>query len=245
MGLYHLWYIPEVARRPAPGPTDFSRRVVRAVETLRDRARLTNTELIRAAGISANYFYIRLRGEAPFTTNDIEKLAGAFGVEPYEVLQLASSPNPEDGGGELTAERIDGREFARRLRFLAEGPTSADAQIFTLDTLVQSIRGRDISFEPKDWDELLELEGSTRLPVDLLVGLSEFFGVSYEYLTARREDEASELIEAEIRFHRALLATGATSISARALGGMNAKQLAAVTKAILSIERTPKEGTTE
>ena len=104
MGLYHLWYIPWVARRPAPGPTDFSRRVVRAVETLRDRARLTNTELIRAAGISANYFYIRLRGEAPFTTNDIEKLAGAFGVEPYEVLQLASSPNPEDGGGELTAE---------------------------------------------------------------------------------------------------------------------------------------------
>ena len=62
--------------------------LVRAVSTLRDAAGMTNQELIDRSGMSASYYYARLRGAAPFDTNDIENLAHALGTHPHEISRV-------------------------------------------------------------------------------------------------------------------------------------------------------------
>ena len=70
--------------------------LVRAVSTLRDAAGMTNQELIERSGMSASYYYARLRGAAPFDTNDIEKLAHALGTHPHEISRVAASIGEAD-----------------------------------------------------------------------------------------------------------------------------------------------------
>lgn len=234
-------YGRSVARSPATS-TAFSRRVVRAVEQLRDQRRLSNTELIRAAGFSANYFYIRLRGEAPFNTNDIEKLANALDVDPHEVLELAESPALGAGNDAERLERLDGAELARRLTFLAEGPTGPDARTLVVDDLVTFMTAHSVAFMAEDWPALLSHPGTIRLPAGLLDALAEYFSVDFRYLRSTRDSDLAQLVEAEISLHRALIETGATAVSARALGGMSATQLDAITRAIRSIDTSAKKG---
>lgn len=230
-----------MARSPATS-TAFSRRVVRAVEQLRDQRRLSNTELIREAGFSANYFYIRLRGEAPFNTNDIEKLANALDVDPHEVLQLAESPalGADDDAERL--ERLDGVELARRLTFLAAGPNGPDARTLDVEDLVAFATARSIAFTAEDWLTLLSHSGTVRLPARLLDALAEYFSVDSRYLRSMRDSEFAQVVEAETSLQRALIDTGATAVSARALGGMSATQLEAITRAIRSIDTSATKG---
>ena len=70
--------------------------LVRAVSTLRDAAGMTNQELIDRSGMSASYYYGRLRGAAPFDTNDIENLAHALGTHPHEISRVAASIGDAD-----------------------------------------------------------------------------------------------------------------------------------------------------
>ena len=65
--------------------------LVRAVSELRDSSGLTNQELVERADMSASYYYARLRGDAPFDTNDIERLAAALGTHPHEISRIAAS----------------------------------------------------------------------------------------------------------------------------------------------------------
>lgn len=231
-----------MGRRPASTSTAFSRRVVRAIEQLRDQRRLSNTELIRAAEFSANYFYIRLRGEAPFNTNDIEKLANALNVEPYELLRLAQSDDLVADDESDWTERLDGPELARRLTFLAAAPTSSDARAFNVDELVAYVQDRSLDFTAETWTSLLTQAGTIRLGLRLLDAVAEYFDVEPPYLRSTRDAELAERVEAEVDLDRALMETGATSVSARALGGTSVKQLQAIARAIRSIETESREG---
>ena len=206
---------------------------------------MTNTELIRAAGFSANYFYIRLRGEAPFNTNDIERLAEALDVEPHEVLQLAESPELALSGDSERIERVDGVELDRRLRFLASDLTTPEGRAFDLADLEGFARERGADVTAEAWGGLLGQSGTVRVSSRLLDVLTEYFAVDARYLRAMRDSDFAELVEAEIALHRALMATGATAVSARALGGMSARQLEAITRAIRSIEVAPKHSGSE
>ena len=51
--------------------------LVRAVTELRDSSGLTNQELVERADMSASYYYARLRGDAPFDTNDDGSISSA------------------------------------------------------------------------------------------------------------------------------------------------------------------------
>jgi transcriptional regulator with XRE-family HTH domain len=73
--------------------SEFSLRVVDEIETARIQAGITQAELFAAVGMSQNYFYSRLRGDLPFNTNDIDKLALALGCNPLELLRNAASPS--------------------------------------------------------------------------------------------------------------------------------------------------------
>lgn len=84
--------------KSSAGPsTPFSRRVSQAIERLRIDAGVTQAQLFKDAGMSQNYFYVRLRGELPFNTNDISALAEALDLDPMSILREASRPGSIDG----------------------------------------------------------------------------------------------------------------------------------------------------
>jgi hypothetical protein len=44
------------------------------------------------AGMSRNYFYKRLRGEAPFNTNDVGNICDVLGIDPMQLMCQATKP---------------------------------------------------------------------------------------------------------------------------------------------------------
>lgn len=76
----------------ATGPaTPFGRAVVAAIEAALVAEGLTKAALIERSGVPANTFHTRMRGDKPFNTNEIEKLAKALGRDPLLLLREAAS----------------------------------------------------------------------------------------------------------------------------------------------------------
>lgn len=65
---------------------EFSRRVIGNIDYAIGRDPRSAAEIFTAAGMSKNYFYTRMRGEKPFNTNDVDELAAALGVDPFELM---------------------------------------------------------------------------------------------------------------------------------------------------------------
>jgi hypothetical protein len=201
---------------------------VKAVTRLRDDAQMTNVELIRKADFSPNYFYMRLRGDALFDTNDIDKLATAFGVMPADVIVLASTFSVDDDTDTVTI--TDAAELARRLRFLS-GPDAAH------ETVVESMNASGAVLTVDEWDALLAGEGPRRVSSALLSAVALHFDVDETYLTELNGTATAERIEAAVSFQRALRDSGASAVAARALGDVSPGALNAITEAIRSIEK--------
>ncbi|AWF99881.1 hypothetical protein CmiCFBP2404_14660 [Clavibacter michiganensis subsp. insidiosus] len=222
-----------MGRRASGTPSPFSRQIVKAVTRLRDEAHMTNVELIRQADFSPNYFYMRLRGDALFDTNDIDKLATAFGVSPADVIVLATSLSDDDEeSGTITI--TDSAELARRLRFLS-GPDAPTESV--VKGLIQA--GAEVTAAA--WDALLAGSGPRRVAVSLLSAAAEHFGVDLSYLTELQGTDSAAQVEAEVSFQRALRDSGATAVAARALGDVSPGALIAITQAIRSIEKGRQE----
>jgi transcriptional regulator with XRE-family HTH domain len=76
--------------RRGMGPAgDLSRSAGAAITQLREAQGLSTGELCRAAGMSQSYYYMRLRGSAPWTLNDIEALSVPLKAEPGDVFMAA------------------------------------------------------------------------------------------------------------------------------------------------------------
>lgn len=65
--------------QPPPGP--LSRAVSAEVRQAMARQRVSGAELARKAGRSPSYISKRLRDEASFTSNDVEDIVQALGVD--------------------------------------------------------------------------------------------------------------------------------------------------------------------
>lgn len=48
-------------------------------------------EFFEKSGITSNYWYTRMRYEAPFNTSDIDNIASALGLEPIDIYKQASA----------------------------------------------------------------------------------------------------------------------------------------------------------
>ena len=68
----------------------FSMSVVKKLEKAITESGLSKSEVIRRASISQDYFYSRTRGDKPFTTNDISRIAKVIGVDPILLLRAAA-----------------------------------------------------------------------------------------------------------------------------------------------------------
>lgn len=70
-------------------PTAFSKAVIDAVSHMIGMSGFPVRAIVKQAGFSTNYFYTRMRYEAPFNTNDVAAIASALNVEPKEIIELA------------------------------------------------------------------------------------------------------------------------------------------------------------
>jgi transcriptional regulator with XRE-family HTH domain len=206
--------------------------LVRAISALRDAAGMTNQELIDRSEMSASYFYGRLRGAAPFDANDIEKLAQALGTHPHEISRVAASI-----GDAREIEPVidsDAKELGRRLSAAARAPR-LDGSAFEVDGLISELAERGVALDRAEWSSLLAGDTNTPVRVRVLEGVGSYVGVPTAYLLDLDDAAAVEAAEANFEFREALKASGADSVSARAVGEISPAALRAIAQTLRSI----------
>ncbi|WP_457101482.1 helix-turn-helix domain-containing protein [Microbacterium sp. P5_E9] len=206
--------------------------LVRAVSTLRDAAGMTNQELIDRSGMSASYYYGRLRGAAPFDANDIEKLAHALGTHPHEISRVAASIG--EGHEIEPLVETEAKELGRRLTAVSRAPR-LDGSTFDVDGLVNELADRGVALDRDEWSSLLAAESTSPVRVRVLEGVGAYAGVPTAYLLDLGDAAAVEVAEANLEFREALKASGADSVSARAVGEISPAALRAIAQTLRSI----------
>lgn len=68
----------------------FTDQVIKAIETARVESGLSAAELIVKSGITRRTYFRKMRGDTSFTTEDIDALAKAMGVDPFLILSSAA-----------------------------------------------------------------------------------------------------------------------------------------------------------
>ena len=68
----------------------FTDQAIKTIESTRQEVGMTTQELIRRSGIRRSTFFRKMRGDTSFTTEDIEALAKAMGVDPFLILSNAA-----------------------------------------------------------------------------------------------------------------------------------------------------------
>ena len=66
--------------------TAFSWKVIDNIQKLIEARRITDAQVIARSGIPRNTFYRKMRGETPFTTDDLDKVARALEVDPAHLM---------------------------------------------------------------------------------------------------------------------------------------------------------------
>lgn len=68
----------------------FTDQAIKTIESTRQEVGMTTQELIRRSGIRRSTFFRKMRGDTSFTTEDIDALAKAMGVDPFLILSSAA-----------------------------------------------------------------------------------------------------------------------------------------------------------
>lgn len=207
--------------------------LVRAVTSMREERGLTNQQLIDDAEMSASYYYARLRGDAPFDTNDIERLAAALGSHPHEISRVAAALEA-DGEAIEPLVSTDPRELGRRLKLVGASPR-LDGSTFEADELIQQLAARGVVLERSEWSALKRGNGPADVRSRLLEGVAEYAGLPSAYLVDLTNGEVQDSAEAQLDFRSALVSSGADSISARTVGDVSPAALRAIAQSLRSI----------
>jgi hypothetical protein len=193
---------------------------------------LTNQELIERSGMSATYYYARMRAAAPFDMNDIEKLARALGTHPHEISRIAASASDADEFEPKVS--TDPSELRRRLTCIAHAP-GLDGSAFEVGGLIAYLAERGVLLRAPEWSALLAGTAGVAVRRRVLEGVAEYAGITSTYLVDLADVEAVDSVEANLEFREALKVSGADSISARAVGEVSPAALRAIAQSLRSI----------
>lgn len=61
-------------------------RVIDRIQKLIEAKEMTDAEVIARSGIPRNTFYRKMRGDTPLNTDDLEKIARALEISPYDLF---------------------------------------------------------------------------------------------------------------------------------------------------------------
>ena len=211
-----------VARGETGKANEFSRLVAAAIDAERRRQSVPAPELVRRIPLSESYYYKRMRGEAPFNTNDIQIIADALKVAPGEILRTVLAPvEARTAPLSVTVSRI------RRLAAVwsSERP-DRDVVTDLARHLTRVVVGVDVTRLLSGGDEQAELSDAA------IAATAEFFEVPANYL--RIEDLSGDLerLDAQLDVDLALIEAGASRFATRASSTLDAPDLRHVAAAI-------------
>lgn len=216
-------YTSRVARKGTGAASPWARAVANAVSELRARAGLSNQDLAARAGMSTSYYYTRLRGDAPFDENDVERIAVALGTHPAEIARTAAQ---KDSGSE-SMQSIDPEEVSRRLNILIESPRP-DGSAFDVDTVLTELSGWGLDVDTSSWTELVGGTAGNEVARRLLESAASHSGISAKYLLDVADDKVRERVEAQLDLRRALKEVGAEHVLARAVDDVSPSAVRAI-----------------
>ena len=78
-----------MARGPKNEVTEDSKRIIDACRQLLKNSGITIDEFFDSSGLSNNYWYKRMRYEAPLNTSDVEHIASTFGLTSLDIYTRA------------------------------------------------------------------------------------------------------------------------------------------------------------
>ena len=107
--------------------------------------------------------------------------------------------------------------------------------MFDLDGLVSELADRGVALDRDEWSALLAGESTSPVRVRVLEGVGAYAGVPTAYLLDLGDAAALEAAEANFEFREALKASGADSVSARAVGEISPAALRAIAQTLRSI----------
>lgn len=214
----YAYPMPKGATGPA---SEFSQHVADRVASVRDDRGVSTTELAESSGMSRNYLYMRLRGDAPFTTNDIEALAGALDVDPVELMTGVTTGSAHSG-----AIRIDPAELRVRVDEMVEARYGAlapeqEAALVAATDLPQST-----------WAVIRSGQGDAAITRGALTALAAHFEVDDRFLLDSTNWRVADAVRARLELEKVLRLTGAQRLHTRALGEASPDALRAVARAL-------------
>lgn len=95
----------------------FTQRVIETIENARLDQNMSIEELVKRSGMPRNSYFVKIRGDRTFTTEDVDKLAKALGLDPFLILRRAAVGSKEEYG--LAAH--DNENFEREQEQFNEG----------------------------------------------------------------------------------------------------------------------------
>ncbi|WP_146078848.1 MULTISPECIES: helix-turn-helix domain-containing protein [unclassified Rathayibacter] len=194
-----------MAARTGNGASEYSMRVHAAIKTLMARAGLSNVDFATRTGMTLTYFYARMRGDAMFDTNDLERFAQVLGVKVATIFTMAEEFGEPTADVDEVVVLTNGVEFARRLSVLLPAGTSASDDVAGIPAArLSEMLGATARF------------GVTRSE---LTRLTTHFQVPEAFLTELTTSEDTAMIEADLELRRALASKGVEPLAARSLGG--------------------------
>ena len=211
-----------VARGETGKANEFSRLVAAAIDAERRRQSVSAPELVRRISLSESYYYKRMRGEAPFNTNDIQIIADALGVAPGELLRTVLAP--------VEARTAPLNVTVSRIRRLAAvwSPGHPDRDVVTdlSRHLARVVGGVDVAQVLSGGDEDTELSDAA------ITATAEFFEVPANYLRIENLAGDLERLDAQLEVDLALIEAGASRFATRASSTLDAPDLRHVAAAI-------------
>jgi hypothetical protein len=218
-----------VGRTPAGAPNELARAIVVSIERERELRGVSTPVLIRRTGLSANYFYKRVRLEAPFNLNDLQIIADALGASPRVFLEPALTAYEQTRASEgvrAPAEVL--RERAQKVVAVwAANHPGRDVQA----AVAAAVDGHANRISPRQWVRFTDGDAGT-LTDDQLAAIATHFDVTPDYFRKAELGPVEDDIDAQIEIQLALADTGALRLAARQLGTADPAELRAIAAAI-------------
>ncbi len=120
--------------------TDDSRKIINVCRNLLSDSGMSIKEFLYSSGLGNNYWYMRMRYEAPLNTSDVEHIASTFGLTSLDIYTRAL--------GSEAARAYEARERESRITDDLVGPRFED--LSPLDLAASRDRNRDMESETPD-----------------------------------------------------------------------------------------------
>lgn len=193
-----------------------------------------NQTLFNRAGLSESYYYVRMRGDAPWSLNDVEKLATAFAIHWMELFRIAAIGSETADSALEPMIQVDPHELSVRVHRLVNGLRSSGSSFEWLD-LQSAAEAEGVALSEEQFRVMENGSGSGEVSARVAAILARFWDIPEHYLTDFDDEPAADMAEALLEFRLAMKETGAVSISARSLGAVTPEALRAITRTLRSV----------